>query len=60
VEFEVGTIIIDAVDMKDPVDTEDDRLVFRGAASGVMYDDAEDATDRIEDAVHRIFTQWPL
>lgn len=60
VTFDVGTLIIDAVDVKDPEEAEDDRLVFRGAYSGVMYDDAEDASDRINAAVEKIFKQWPL
>jgi hypothetical protein len=59
VTFDMGTVVIDAVDVKDQTDPDDDRLVFRGIASGLLYEGSDDATDRIENAVHYIFHEWP-
>jgi len=59
VEFDVVTVVIDAVDVKDKAVEEDDRLVFRGNAFGIFADEPSESADRITDAVNQIFDEWP-
>ena len=58
VQFDMGTLIVDAVDVGDAGD-EDDKLVFRGVAIGVVNDSPSEAPARIENAVEDIFEFWP-
>ena len=57
--FKAGTLVIDAIDVRDRANQEDDRLVFRGAYMGLVNESASDNTDRIEEAVQLIFSEWP-
>ena len=57
--FPVGTLVIDAIDVRNKADEKDDRLVFRGSYMGLFNENASDRTDRIQEAVHVIFKEWP-
>ncbi|MCP4198742.1 MAG: DUF4136 domain-containing protein [Proteobacteria bacterium] len=59
VEFDVITVVIDAVDVKDKAVAEDDRLVFRGNVFGIFADEPTESAGRITDAVNDIFDEWP-
>ena len=59
IEFDVGTLVIDAVDTRDKENADDDRLVFRGAALGLVGEESSDTSSRIEAAVDDIFDKWP-
>jgi hypothetical protein len=59
VEFDVVTVVVDAVDVKNKEIEEDDRLVFRGNAFGIFADEPSESANRITDAVNQIFDEWP-
>jgi hypothetical protein len=59
VELRAGTLIIDAVDVRDPDDDSDDRLVFRGYVTAVLPDQPTDVSARIRGVVADIFDYWP-
>lgn len=54
-----GTLVLDVLDRRDPEDTSDDVLVYRGAASGLMAEDIEVIKLQIRNATHAIFASWP-
>lgn len=58
-EFEAGTLVIDAVDLGDPADPEDDRLVFRATATGLIPTEPQDVSDQIPGYVEDMFAYWP-
>jgi hypothetical protein len=59
IQLEAGTLIIDAVDVGDPADVEDDQLVFRGYATAILPRSPTDVSDRIPGVVAEIFDFWP-
>lgn len=59
VTLEAGTLIIDAVDVGERENVEDDKLVFRGYATAVLPDQPTDVSHEISAAVADIFDHWP-
>ncbi len=59
VQFDVGTLVIDAVATNDLDDDEDDRLVFRGASMGIVTGETSERTERLQEGVTLIFGEWP-
>jgi hypothetical protein len=59
VEYEAGTLIIDAVEVGEPEDETDDMLVFRGVAGAMLPERPVDLTDDIPVIVDEIFDYWP-
>lgn len=59
VHLEEGTLIIDAVDVGIPDDPEDDKLVFRGHATGILPPQPTDISNQIPGIVAKIFRFWP-
>lgn len=54
-----GTLIIDAVDVGERENVEDDVLVFRGYAEAILPTQPTDVSEQISDAVAQIFNYWP-
>ena len=60
VEFDAGSLVIDAFATYEADDDEDDRLVFRGMTMGIVSDDAaSERTERLQDAVSLVLGDWP-
>ncbi len=59
VDYELGTLIIDVVDLGDAPDGFDDVLAFRGVAEGVMAEDQAVVEIQLRNAVNAIFAGWP-
>lgn len=60
VQFETGTLIMDVIDRREITDSPDGRLVFRGAAIGVMPTDPTDLSVPIDKGVKKFFKDWPI
>lgn len=58
-EFARGTLIVDVVDQGAIEDIEDDLLVYRGIARGMMAEDLEVIELEIRNAMLEIFAEWP-
>jgi hypothetical protein len=54
-----GTLVIDVVDVVDPNDEQDDKLVFRGYATAVLPARPTDVSARIPAIITKIFSSWP-
>lgn len=54
-----GTLVIDAVDVGDPNDEADDKLVFRGYATAVLPARPTDVSAQIPGIIAKIFSTWP-
>lgn len=59
VTLEAGTLIIDAVDVGERENVEDDKLVFRGYATAILPPQPTDVSHQIQEAVAEIFEFWP-
>jgi hypothetical protein len=59
ITLEAGTLIIDAVDVGERENVEDDRLVFRGYATAILPTQPSDVSNEIHQAVADIFDFWP-
>ena len=59
ITLEAGTLIIDAVDVGERENVEDDMLVFRGYATGIMPEQPTDVSDELDRAIAEIFEFWP-
>jgi hypothetical protein len=57
--FDAGSLVIDAVDIGDPDDEDDDVLVFRATATALFPNRPVNWADRIADAVVQMFEYWP-
>jgi len=57
--LEAGTLLIDAVDVGEWDNAEDDQLVFRGYATALLPNQPVDVSDRIPEVVSDIFDLWP-
>jgi hypothetical protein len=55
-----GTIVLDVVDRRDVDDVDDDVLVYRGSAQGLMAQDGEVIERELRSSVKQIFAQWPM
>jgi hypothetical protein len=55
-----GTLIIDAVDVGARDNLDDDALVFRGYATGLLPREQTDVSAQISEAVAEIFKHWPV
>lgn len=59
VEYDVGTMIVDVVDLGTSADSDDDLLVFRGIAEGVFGQDPGFQLLQVRNAVYAVFQGWP-
>lgn len=59
VKLDAGTLIIDAVAVGDPEETDDDKLVFRGYATAILPEEPADISAKLPEVVARIFNFWP-
>jgi hypothetical protein len=59
VTLAAGTLIIDAVDVGERENVEDDKLVFRGYATAILPGQPTDVSDEISAAIAEIFDHWP-
>jgi hypothetical protein len=59
VEYAYGTLIIDVVDLGADDDLDDDVLVFRGIAEGVLGRDTDVVLLQTRNAMDAIFAGWP-
>ena len=58
-DYADGSLVLDVIDRGNPDNVEDDLLVYRGAAHGLLAEDIELIEDQIDDATQAIFDQWP-
>lgn len=58
-DYSLGSLLLDVVDRGDPEDVEDDLLVFRGAAHGMLAADIEVIEAQLEPVTREIFGRWP-
>jgi hypothetical protein len=73
IEVEAGTLIVDAVavdpsrvdptrddpNRDDPSDTSNDRLVFRGIATGLLPSQPTDISGQVPNVIGEMFEDWP-
>lgn len=58
-EHEAGVLVIDVVDIGDPLDADDDVLAFRGIAWNIEGDSQEGVRALIRDALQQMFAEFP-
>jgi hypothetical protein len=59
VQLEAGTLIIDAVDVGERENVDDDKLVFRGYATAIMPPQPTDVSHELTEVISEIFDFWP-
>lgn len=58
-DYEDDSLLIDVIDRGDPANAEDDVLVCRGIAIGLMAEDRDVIEARLREATQAIFDKWP-